>query len=263
MKRMGFVLIGFVVVISFLTAKTALADTLTSLSGATWQSTWTTGNGGTPFFDNGSSDGTYDNIGYFITDTGAWGTTGPVAIGVTGTYTGPKAILPYSGTATGGADTSFYFANGSSEALTMQIAIAGNAANNTFGYFLTTAAGVIIAGSEHQLFTGSTSPGQPATFTVPAGDGYGFYLDTGTLNGNNAANNNFTTIDNGKQFAVFQGANGTFWIGAEDILLPGGDKDYNDLVVELTPANVPEPITLVFLGFSLFGFAALGRKIRK
>ena len=54
-----------------------------------------------------------------------------------------------------------------------------------------------------------------------------------------------------------------YWIGMEDLTLPGGDQDYNDMVVEITPVSVPEPVTLLFLGFSLFGVGVVGRKIKK
>lgn len=149
MKRifLGLVAITAVVLVS-LFIQPAFADTLVSNSGAGWQSSWvtgedngTSGTGGIPFFDNTSGDGSDMNIGYYITNTGAF--TLP---STPGAGTGPGAYLPYSGTSTGGADTSFYFTNSTGDAVAMKITIAGNAAYNSFGYFLVSG-GAEIAGA--------------------------------------------------------------------------------------------------------------------
>jgi hypothetical protein len=58
---------------------------------------------------------------------------------------------------------------------------------------------------------------------------------------------------------VFQESYGTYWIGIED-LLGGGDMDYNDMVIKVTSAPVPEPATMFLLGSGLIGLAGLGRK---
>jgi hypothetical protein len=59
--------------------------------------------------------------------------------------------------------------------------------------------------------------------------------------------------------AGFIQAPNTYWIGIKD-LLGEGKKDHNDMVIKVSSAPVPEPATMLLLGFGLLGLASFGRK---
>jgi PEP-CTERM motif len=243
MKRifLSFILLGLI-----LMSSTVFADTISGTGGAAWQN-WGLVNldqNGNPYWDNGSWDGNQMNVGYWMTNTGAFvgGTEGPGA-------------KPYWGMAGGAFDTSFYFNRESSSSMAaLKIEIAGLANSNVFGWYDTS------TGARTVIFTGPQSAGATATFTPSAT--YGFYLDTGSnifLTQSGA----FSTADQGFQhFAVFKQTVGDpmdiFWIGMEDLPFSNTDKDYNDLIVKITP--IPEPATMLLLGSGLIGLAGFARK---
>jgi hypothetical protein len=214
-----------------------------------WQS-WTPAylnENGLPYWDNGSYDGSQKNIGYYLTRTGSYYPS-------LSPYEHPGAV-DYWGVDSGGFDTSFYFMKDSAySSAALRLEIAGYKNSNVFGWY------DVATGDLHPIFLGGDSPIVTTAFT-PTKE-YGFYLinEPGDLFLTQAGAGG---SDDGKfqHFAVFLEEPNIYWIGVEDLLC-GGDKDYNDMVIKVTPATapVPEPATMLLLGSGLIGLAGLGRK---
>jgi len=256
-----------VVALALLTVPaTALADTIkTTGSPSTygWQ-TWSSANldqDGKPYWDNGSWDGAYKNIGYCLTGTGNCGMAdAPGAIPFWGKKFYSVATPGHAADTGGGFDPNFFFAQDSLQSsAALMIEIAGFAPYNIFGWFETNSTGTV-RGTTHPIFLGANDQGDTALFQPTAY--YGFYLTT-------PQGNTFYTLsgkgsDPGYQhFAVFSGPDESFWIGMEDLKFGGcnsSDKDYNDMVVYVAPAPIPEPATLTLFGTGLIGLAGLVRR---
>jgi hypothetical protein len=235
------------------------ADTIVGTSGAGWQPFPATLNekGTSAFWDNPSLDGSQKNIGYLLTNTGAFA----------GSTLGPGK-LPYWGTATGAYDPSITFArSASSSSVAMLASIAGFAPGNSFGWYDTTLP-ITNSSNLHVIVKGVANPAAPAVFFTPSAS-YGYFLQ--------AANGNIyftqsalsTTGYKGHQnFAVFttstSSTNPTYFIGVEDLANGAGiasfekNGDYNDMVVEIRP--VPEPATLALTGAGVLSLAGLIRR---
>ncbi len=222
--------------------------------------TWTDGSNvfGTPtapYFNHTSFDAANANIGFYITNSGAFP---PILsshqINGTSGLPGPGSALNYWGNSNGTADPNFFFTStGRPIMVTFQWGFSAFVANpslpageqaDVFGWFETDPTGTIL-GPLHPLFTTDTTihPGDTFTFT-PTLD-YGFYLTNarGTFttlaslgtdtNGPTATGNTITPTpsDCGRtsptdppcpavtlqHFAVFQQPSGMKWVGVEDL----------------------------------------------
>jgi hypothetical protein len=103
------------------------------------------------------------------------------------------------------------------------------------------------------------APDTDYEFSIDANTYFGFYL-----NSNNKGKYLTTMIapnPDGLDHALFYETNLGFTIAFEDIL-GGGDRDFEDLVVNFNPNPVPEPGTILLLGLGLIGLAGFRRKSR-
>jgi hypothetical protein len=269
MTRKLLTILAAVALLVALAPAISLADTISGSASAGWQSWSATNldNDGKPYWDNKSWDGTTKNVGYCMAGTGTCGmSSAPGAL--------PFWGMSYnSGSDTGGAaDPAFTFLSAGASTGALKIEIAGNASHNVFGWYDTT---LPASGSNlHIIFAGSDTAGATATFTPSSS--YGFYLDDTVVGDTWFTNTSLNTQGSGNQhFAVFSSDQTNYWIGMEDLpfckttnpCTVGGskstsDRDYNDMIVEISPvpAAVPEPGTLALFGTGLISLAGIIRR---
>ena len=238
-------------------ASASFADTLTGGSGG-FQAYQIPNQDGTPYWDGISWDaGTAATVGNFLTTTG-WFSTNQ------NTFSPGLTNPQWWGNNDGTAATTMSFTPtpNSGATTTILVEVAGYAGTNTFGWYLSS------DHVRHELFTGSNAAPNSNNFT-PSG-AYGFYIGVGgTYYYMDSASN--SADQNQQHFAIFRPLVGdsyanSFFIGAEDLPIGSGDKDFQDMIVRVSPAggsgHVPLPPSALLLGSGLLGLLALGRRRR-
>ena len=133
---------------------------------------------------------------------------------------------------------------------------AGYAPRNAFGWY-----DAADPSNAATIFAGANVPGDSAYTSLGGLRTFGFYLDP---NGN-SAHRMYSGVSP-YQAVVYKvlDFDHEYIVGFEDLKLPGGDVDFQDLIVRAkVAAPVPEPGTIILVGTGMLGLVGFRRRIRR
>ena len=139
--------------------------------------------------------------------------------------------------------------------------LAGYKHNTTFGWYDASTR------DSHQIFSGSDGKGANTTVNFGSLTDVGFYIDPNGETSNRMYTENNLNTHNDIQVAIFkiEELENSYILGWEDLDLNGsrgGDRDYQDMIVRITIAQVPEPGSMAIFGLGLLGLFATRKKIK-